>query len=218
MFLCITLALSLAFTPGIQAQQTVSGGAPVPPQIAEAHAIFVSNGGGSNYFDMFTGGPDRAYNTFYGDLERAGHYQLVSAPAEADLIFEVKSIAPTVGVGDDVGPNPQVVLSIVDPKTQAVLWTTRANVRAIGTKKRRDRQFDQSVDVLVDKLGQITGQPLTPEQVKAVNSNSRMSTAAKVFIVVAVAAGVALTTYGIYRVTHPPTLQQPTLPGFPATR
>jgi hypothetical protein len=33
-----------------------------------------------------------------------------------------------------------------------------------------------------------------------------------------VAAGVALTTYGIYRVTHPPTLQQPTLPGFPATR
>jgi hypothetical protein len=217
-FLCITLALSLAFTPVIQAQQAVPGGAPVPPQIAEAHTVFVSNGGGSNYFDMFTGGPDRAYNTFYGDLQRAGHYQLVSAPAQADLIFEVKSIAPTVGVGDDVGPNPQVVLSIVDPKTQAVLWTTRANVRAIGTKGRRDRQFDQSVDVLVDKLGQITGQPLSPAQAKAVRDNSRWPTAAKVFLVVGIAAAVALTTYGIYRVTHPPTLPQPTLPGFPAAR
>jgi hypothetical protein len=44
------------------------------------------------------------------------------------------------------------------------------------------------------------------------NSNVRMSTAAKVFIIAAIAAGVAMTSYGIYRVTHPPTLPPLTQP------
>lgn len=223
--LCVFLALLLAIVPALPAQQSPTVApvppvaAPVPPQILSAHAVFIANGGGSNYFDMFTGGPDRAYNTFYSEIERSGQYQLVSSPAQADVVFQVKAIAPMTGVGDDTGPNPQVVLSIQDPKTNTLLWTTSANVRAVGTKKRRDRQFDDSVAVLVDKLGQITGQTLTAEQVKAVNANSRMSRAAKVFIAVSIASAVALTTYGIYRVTHPPTLPQPTLPpGFPAAR
>jgi hypothetical protein len=219
-FLCSTLALSLVFTPILQAQQTTSGqaqqaapnAAPVPAQIASARRVFVSNGGGNNYFDMFTGGPDRAYNSFYADLRQSSQYQLVGSPAEADLIFEIRAIAPSVDTGNGVAYNPQLILSILDPQTRAVLWTTSANVRALGTKKRRDQGFDQSMAVLVDKLAQITGQPLTAEQVKAVKQNSRMSTAAKVFIVVAIAASVVLTTYGIYRVTHPPTLTPPALP------
>jgi hypothetical protein len=217
--LCITLALVLAVTPAIPAQQITPNAAPVPPQIASAHTIFVSNAGGSNFFNMFTGGPDRAYNSFYADLRQSSQYQLVSSPSQADLIFEIRAIAPAIPSDDLPAYNPQLVLSILDPQTKAVLWTTSANVRAVGTRKQRDRGFDQSMAVLVDKLAQITGQPLTSEQLKAVRDNSRMPTAAKVFIVVALAAGVALTTYGIYRVTHPPTLTMPSLPpGFGATR
>jgi hypothetical protein len=217
--LCSTLALALAITPALRAQQTIPNAAPIPPQIAAAHTIFVSNGGGSNYFDQFTGGPDRAYNSLYADLRQSSQYQLVASPSQADLIFEIRSIAPAVDDGNGgTVYNPQLILSVLDPQTKTVLWTTSANVRAIGTRSRRDRGFDQSMAVLVDKLAQVTGQPLTAEQLKAVNNNSRMPTAAKVFIAVGIAAFVGLTTYGIYRVTHPPTLTAPTLSPFPATR
>lgn len=218
--LCIFLGLSLIFVPALPAQQAGPGPAPIPAQIAAAHAIFVSNGGGTNYYDIFTGGPDRAYNTFYADLEKTGRYQLVGAPGNADLIFEIRAIAPMVGDVGNVAYNPQLILSIIDPRTHTVMWTTTVNVRAIGTKGRRDRQFDASVSVLMDKLAEITGQPLTKAQMKEINANTKMPTAVKVFIIASIAAGVAFTSYGIYRVTHPPTLQTPTLPsqpGFPAS-
>jgi hypothetical protein len=216
--LCILLGFSLTLTPVLAAQEAAPAAAPIPAQIAAAHAVFVSNGGGSNYFNIFTGGPDRAYDTFYADLEKSNRYQLVGTPSDAELIFEIRAIAPAVsGPHDSVSYNPQLILNIIDPRTHTTLWTTSANVRAIGTKGRRDRQFDASVAVLMDKLGEITGQPLTPQQVKAVNDNSRMPTAAKVFIIVGLAVGAAFMGYGIYRATHPPTL--PTLtPPQPASR
>jgi len=213
--LCAFLAWSLAVMPVTSAQQPPSPAAPVPSQIRAAHAVFISNGGGSNYFDIFTGGPDRAYNTFYADLQHAGQYELVDAPARADLIFEIRGVAPAVGDVERVGYNPELVLSIIDPKTSVVLWTTRANVRAVGTKKRRDRGFDESVGVLVSKLGEITGRPLSPAELKAVNDNSRMPTGLKVFMFAGLAATAGMAAWGAYRVSHPPappTLAQPTLP------
>ena len=213
--LCLALAWVLVVIPTAQAQQSTSAsGAPVPPQILSAKSIFVSNGGGSNYFNMFTGGPDRAYNTLYAMLQQSNRYQLVSTPAQADLIFEIRSIAPSVSTGDTIGYNPQLILNILDPKTSTVLWTTSDNVRALGRQKSRDRGFDQSVAVLLDKFSQVTGQPLTPEQARAVHNNSRMPTAAKVFIFVGIAAGAALAAWGAYRVSHPPAppmLTQPAL-------
>ncbi len=175
--LCITLALLLVITPVSPAQQPVPNAAPVPPQIALAHTVFVSNGGGDNYFDyLVTGGVDRAYNSFYAGLQQSSQYELVSAPTEADLIFEIRAIAPAVYSGKGITSyDPQLILSILDPQTQAVLWTTSANVRALGTKKNRDRRFDESMAVLVDKLAQVTGQPLTAQQAKAVEDNSRWS-------------------------------------------
>ena len=215
--LCITLALLLVITPVSPAQQPVQNAAPVPPQIVWAQTVFVSNGGADNYFDMLvTGGADRAYNSLYADLQQANWYQLVSAPADADLILEIRAVAPAVYDGKGVvAYNPQLILSVLDPQTRAVLWTTTANVRALGRQKQRDHGFDQSIAVLVDKLAQVTGQPLTAQQLKDVKDNSRMPRAGIVFLFVGLAAVVALAIYGIHRVNHPPTLPQPTLPpGF----
>jgi len=208
--LSLALALILVFTPLLRAQQS-SPAAPVPPQIATAHRVFVSNGGGPNYFNAFTGGPDRAYNSLYAELKQSSRYQLVSAPADADLIFQIRSIAPTVDTSTPDSPggiayNPQLILSIQDPATHAVLWTTSANVRASGRQKTRDAEFDQSLEVVVDKLRQVTGEQLTPAQLKAIQTNSRMPTATKVLLIAVIATGVAMLIYGIYRVTHPYTL------------
>lgn len=214
--LALVLSAVLVLTPVLPAQQAGTDTGPVPPELLTAHAVFVSNGGGSNYFDMFDGGPNRAYNTFYSQLKKTGHYELVSSPSQADVIFEIQAIAPAVSWNDTPTYSPQVVLTIRDPKTSAVLWTARANVRAIGTKGRRDKQFDQCVAVLVDELAQVTGQPLTTAQTKAIDSNSRMSTAAKVFIFASLGAGAALTAWGIYRINNPPKLTPPPTPAMPS--
>lgn len=209
-----TLALLLASTPLAQALQSGTA-APtlVPPQITSAHSIFISNGGGPNYFDAFSGGPDRGYSQLYAALQWWGRYQIVDSPSQADLIFEVRSIAPAY---DDSGPNggsisynPQLILRILDPKTGAVLWTTTSNVRAFGRQASRDKGFDQSVAVLVDRVRQLTGQPLDAAQIKAIHSNSTVSRSEKILIGSAIAAAAGLTTFGIYEVTHRST---PTLP------
>lgn len=211
--LCIALAWFLVLIPTANAQLPAPAqAAPVPPQILSAHNVFISNGGGGNYFNMFTGGSDRPYNTFYADIQRSDRYQLVSSPAQADVIFAIHGIAPAVSNGDTFGYNPQLILSILDPKTSTVLWTTAANVRALGTQKHRDQGLDQSVAVLVDKLSQITGQPLTASETKAVQNNSRMSTGFKVFLIVSIAACAAFAAWGAYRVSHPPALPTPTVP------
>lgn len=206
----------LVLPPGLTPQQSNSGAAPVPPQLLHAHSVFVANAGGSTYFDIFNGGPKRAYNTFYNELKRTQRYDLVSSPEQADLIFEIRAIAPeSSGADDTPSYSPQVILTVREPKTTAVLWSESANVRAFGTRSRRDRQFDQSVAVLVDKLAQATGQPLTDKQAKAIDANSRIPTAAKVFLISGIASAVAMTAWGIHRVNNPPKLNPPPAPALP---
>lgn len=213
--LFFALSSLLVFAPALIAQQADSN-APIPPQILNAHRVFVANGGGSNYFERFVDGPNRAYSTFYKMMKRTGRYELVSSPAQADLIFEIRAVAPVIGDWKGViSYNPQVVLSIRDPRTNVSLWSESANVRAFGTKKRRDRQFDQSVAVLVDKLAVVTGQPLTDAQTKAIAGNSKMPTAEKVVIVSGIAGAAAITAVGLHMVANPPKVGPPPMPATP---
>ena len=38
----------------------------------------------------YSGGPDRAYNEFYAAMKTWGRYELVAAPRDADLVFEIR--------------------------------------------------------------------------------------------------------------------------------
>jgi hypothetical protein len=209
------LALFLAFTPVAQALQSNSvTGAPVPPQITSGHSIFISNGGGSNYFNAFTGGPNRGYSQLYADLRQWGRYQIADSPSRADLIFEIRSVAPAIDVSGPHGTgsvvyNPQLILRILDPKTNAVLWTTTANVRAAGGQASRDKGFDESVAVLVDRVRQLTGEQLDAAQAKAIHTNSTMPRSEKILIASAIGVGVGFATFVIYKVA---TRKTPTLP------
>lgn len=201
-------ALALSLAPALQAlSSTSSGSAPVPPQIYSAHTAFISNGGGPNYFNAFTGGADRGYNQLYAALQQWGKYQLVDSPSQADLIFEIRSIAPAVSTAganesSSVSYNPQLVLRILDPKTSALLWTTTVNVKAFGLQSSRDKGFDESIAVLVDRVRQLTGESLTTEQVKAIHANSHMSRSTKILIGIAVGAAAGFAGFGIYKATR----------------
>ncbi|MEO7030510.1 MAG: hypothetical protein ABI147_14035 [Acidobacteriaceae bacterium] len=214
--LSLTLAMLLVSAPLARAQQSAS--APVPPQIVSAHNVFVANGGGPNLFTAFTGGADRGYSQLYADMQQWDRYRIVSSPAEADLIFEIHSIAPAVDVGGTEGTalvyNPQLILRILDPKTNAILWTTTSNVVASGRQASRDEGFDQSVVALVYRVRQLVGGPLDATQLKAIHSNShpKLTTSFKVLLGVGVAAVAGLAIFGAYKVSHHST---PTLPPCP---
>ena len=72
--------------------------APVPSPIAAAKKVFISNAPGTN-LPAYFGGPDRAYNEFYAAMKGWGHYELVAAPSDADLILEISFNSSLSGVG-----------------------------------------------------------------------------------------------------------------------
>lgn len=66
-------------------------------QIASGKKVFVSNAG----LDVVSltlfrkaGDPDQPYNDFYAAMKNGGHYELVTTPADADLVFEIRFTAP----------------------------------------------------------------------------------------------------------------------------
>ena len=67
--------------------------APISAQILVAKKVFVANAGGEAPWKdnaQFNGGVDRSYSQFYGALKTWGRYELVGAPADADLLFEIR--------------------------------------------------------------------------------------------------------------------------------
>ena len=124
------------------AKEPTAPPAPLPAQIVNAKRIFISNAGDDNRDGAYNGGTDRAYNQFYAAMKSWGHYELASAPADADLIFEISFVIPA---GFENGPpstswgagqvdfkgsvyvhDPQFRLVIFDPKTHITLWALRS--------------------------------------------------------------------------------------------
>lgn len=142
--------------------------APVPPQIMAAKSVFISNAGGTDNLrfggsGFYSGSPDRPYNEFYDAMKRWGRYQLVSSPAGADLIFEIRlmdrTVEATVMKGSSVGKtdDPQVRLVILDPKTHVVLWAFTEHAQLAFLQGNRDRNLDQAIARLVDDLKNLAG-------------------------------------------------------------
>lgn len=140
--------------------------APVPAQIASAKAIFIANAPGDTFPDMY-GGPDRPYNEFYGALKTWGHYELVSSPAEADLVFEISYTNSLVGLGGTSTPvcssttNTQLLLVIVDPKTRIPLWwfseAIAVKQRVFHTQGNLEDGFRDALSKLVDDVKKLSG-------------------------------------------------------------
>src|SRR4029077_7885446 len=98
--------------------------APVPSAIAASKKVFISNAPGSNLPGSF-GGPDRTYNEFYAAMKGWGHYELVIAPSDADLILEISFTSSLSGVG---GTSTSGCISYSDSELRLVILDTKMHV------------------------------------------------------------------------------------------
>ena len=179
------LAGAIAFNSAASAQQP--GGterAPVPRQILTATRVFIGNGGGESYgaesyfhLTKFDGGPDRPYHSFYKAMTRWAHYDLVGSTNEAELLLVIRFTNPVVDrqqperssdQPNDWIYDPQLNLSINDPKTGLPLWAITQHIQPANDRARANQYFDEAVTRLVDDLQRLI---LSPGALSAVPEN-----------------------------------------------
>jgi len=124
--------------------------APIPSQIFTAKKVFISNAGDDFDSNLWSGGPDRAYNEFYAAIKSWGRYTLVGVPVDADMVLEFSLIGTPL-------PNALFRVVLLDPKTHVVLWTVSEDI-PLGLKKTRDKGFDDAINKLIGDLQALTAQ------------------------------------------------------------
>jgi hypothetical protein len=154
MFRSLKLAIFciLALAPFLRAQTPADPpSGPIPSQILSGKKAFISNGGNAtlNYT------PNLAYDEFYLAMKTWGQYELVLAPADADLAFEITSANP-VGSND-----PQVRMLILDPKTHVTLWACTEHIQGASRSATARKNFQLAVTDLVEDVKKLMAQPQT---------------------------------------------------------
>ncbi|HEY7353459.1 MAG TPA: hypothetical protein VH596_11895 [Terriglobales bacterium] len=167
--LVFSIFLFSGFAPRLEGQSSKKAttvAAPIPPQIAAAQKVFVSNGGGESIEALtdgllLDGGPDRPYNEFYTAIKGWGHYDLASSPAEADIVFEVSWVFTPpnaftnpnakLSIGDAY-PLGELKVGIIDPKTHITLWTIKESIRGALMLSNRNKNFEQAMNTVVTRV------------------------------------------------------------------
>ena len=166
-FLCLLLSITEFDVAGFsQAPRAAAPNAPVPPQIASAHKVFLSNSGADASFPVDT---TQVYNDIYKALESWGRYKLVSSPSEADLIFQLRGISTltTYSGGNDTiytRNNSTFQLTIVDSRSNVTLWTITSPLALAGSKQKRARWLSISETNLISRIKVVAGESLAPTE------------------------------------------------------
>jgi hypothetical protein len=100
---------------------------------------------------------DLAYNEFYAAIKSWGRYEVVTAPSDADLVFEIRfhySVGPTDVVQGSGGSTQdfQLRVSILDSRTRTILWALSKSIPQSNNKLKSRQFFDQTMAALVDNL------------------------------------------------------------------
>jgi hypothetical protein len=144
-FAILALLFSFALTLPAQRSSARKGvnklGAPIPDPILNGKKVFVSFelGDTVDFDSVYSGGPERAYSEFYTQMKQWGHYEVVSDPSDADMVFAIRF----TGV---------LHLTLYDARGRISLWGFVEQVDPAFFKKHRDNQFSQSVARLIDDL------------------------------------------------------------------
>ena len=169
---CFCLSLAAVFslaTTALAQMPAYDHAGPIPPAIAAAKTIFVSNAGADSglFPEPFTGDADRPYTEFCAALKATGNYTLVGDPAQADLVLELRLFAPygptnptnankQIGTAD---PRPMFRLVVYDGKTHYILWTVTSSIELAYLQKTHDKNFDTALAQVLNQFLQIAGKP-----------------------------------------------------------
>jgi hypothetical protein len=140
--------------------------APIPAKLM-AKTVFLSNAGADSglFPSPFSGGPQRAYDYLYAALKADRTYVLVTDPAAADLVFEIRVTAPSgpsnpnkvYGASD---PLPMARLVVYDRPTHYVLWADTQSIDVALKQKTHDANFDRALDrLLIDLKSVVSPNP-----------------------------------------------------------
>ena len=158
----------LSGAPASAQETAVNAVAPVPGQILSAKRLFISNAGSESYgsesyFNLtrYDGGPNRFYNELYSAMKGWGRYELTDSPATADVVYEARFSNPIVDklTHTDFVYDPQLTLTILDPKTRIALWSLTEHVQPGRDRDADNRNFDAAVSRIVDKAKRLVGEP-----------------------------------------------------------
>jgi hypothetical protein len=162
----ITLSVILTAGPALSAQQVNQSPvppAPVPSQVLTGKKVFISNVPGALFSSPRTAEDDpyRPYNQFYASIKNWGYYELVPAPAEADLILEISLVdRPTLGnalVQSSIRL-AYLDLTVRDPRTQVVLWWFAERLQGANRPATGEKNYNQAMTNLVNDVKKAAGQ------------------------------------------------------------
>jgi hypothetical protein len=156
-----TAAITVTLMAGSLIAQKIPPPELIPSQIALAKKVFISNTAGD---DLDSTDPSQVYTGFYAAIKSWGRYELVSAPADADLVFEISFRDPIVAVAitgsainvpfaDGSYRDPHLRLVVLDPKTHVSLWWFMAHIRPPLFSS--EKSLDNSIADLVGQMKQI---------------------------------------------------------------
>ena len=152
----IALAAALASLPLLAADKdSPPASAPVPAQVLAARKVFISNAATDGI--AFTavkraGDVNQPYDRLYAALKSWPRVELVGAPSEADLIFEIRFTAQMSSCGKADLYQPLLTLTILDSKTHFILWTIAEPVQGAILKATWNKNFDQGISSLMADL------------------------------------------------------------------
>jgi len=151
---CVALATAFGSVPALKAQQAKeTPTAPVPAQIITAKKVFISNAGN------LMGEPFQPYDQFYAAMKRWGRYELVAAPADADLVFEIRFSALALEDNKEFAVNLQLELAILDVQTHFRLWTLTEYVENARLESNRNKNFNHAMANLVEDVKKLATPP-----------------------------------------------------------
>ena len=148
-----TLFISLVFSPNLLRAQ-MPAAAPVPAGIFTAKTIFVANAGEDEFVDAGEGAavPQGTYDRVHSAIAAWGRYTVVTSPAKADLVLEVRSRLVEEGHGAALFEARRIDYRLLDGPTRAVLWGGSIHVQRAARQRTLDKNLSDAVDFLVRDL------------------------------------------------------------------
>ena len=192
-FLSFILALAFFSVQTVRAQETTPT-APIPSQIRQAQTIFLTNSGSDPNFPIDA---TKTYNDIYAALQTWGRYKLVSSPEQADLVFQLRGIAPVTDVTGNRGgvysvTTPAFQFTILDPKSNIALWTITSPVSVTGKDQVLARWISISETNLISRVKVVADQSLSPDETADLTTVPKYHSTKAALIVVGAFVGLAV--------------------------